>query len=49
MTKLTSAPLPSPRDPASVSSDAVAFGILIPPIDRLKMFSDTQWEEFVLE
>jgi hypothetical protein len=49
MTKLTSAPLPSPPDPASVSGDAVAFGILIPPIDRLKIFSDTQWEEFVLE
>jgi hypothetical protein len=49
MAKLTSAPIPSPPEPSSVSSDAVAFGGLIPPIDRLKIFSDRQWEEFVLE
>jgi hypothetical protein len=49
MTKVTSAPIQSPPEPSSVSSDAVAFGGLIPPIDRLKIFSDTQWEEFVLE
>jgi hypothetical protein len=49
MPKLTSAPLPPPPEPSNVSSDTVAFGALIPPIDRIKIFGDKQWEEFVLE
>ena len=49
MAKLPSAPIQSPPEPSSVSADAVAFGKLVPAIDLLKIFSDTQWEEFVLE
>ncbi|MDP3720070.1 MAG: hypothetical protein Q8T13_20100 [Acidobacteriota bacterium] len=49
MSKLPSAPIPSPPEPANVSSDVTAFGKLVPALDHLKIFSDTQWEEFVLE
>jgi len=37
--------LPSPTHPGGVSSDAVVAGLP----ERLKIFSDVQWEEFVLE
>jgi hypothetical protein len=46
---LPSSPLPAPPPPAAVSSATVATGLLIPAIDRIKIFSDTQWEEFILE
>ncbi len=42
-------PLPSPTGPASLSADVVNVGPPIPPIERIRLFSDRQWEEFVLE
>lgn len=42
-------PLPTPAAPAGVPADIVATGHLIPAIDRIKIFSEKQWEEFVLE
>lgn len=44
-----SVPLPAPLAPAGVTSDFVATGLPIPPIERIRIFSDRQWEEFVLE
>lgn len=49
MTKATTVPLPLPPAPASVSADVVLAGQPIPAIDRIKLFSDKQWEAFVLE
>jgi hypothetical protein len=49
MTQLPAIPLPTPIEPPSVSSDVVSVGKLTPAIDLLKIFSPTQWEEFVLE
>ena len=50
MTQATIVPLPSPPAPqSSVSADAVVAGPPIPAIDRIKLFSDAQWEDFVLE
>lgn len=43
------APLPTLPDPPRAYVDTVTMGPLILPIDRIKLFSDTQWEEFVLE
>ncbi|MBT9611900.1 MAG: hypothetical protein IV108_01375 [Burkholderiales bacterium] len=42
-------PLPTPAAPAAVPPDFVALGLPIPAIERIKIFSDRQWEEFVLE
>ena len=44
-----SVPLPLPLAPAGVTADFVAAGLPIPPIERIRIFSDRQWEEFVLE
>jgi len=46
--------IPSTALPASVSgttasADVVAAGLPIPPIERIRVFSDSQWEDFVLE
>jgi len=41
--------MPAPAIPADVPADVVATGQLIPAIERIKIFSDVQWEEFVLE
>lgn len=51
MTRLfpPSVPLPSPAAPATVSADLVITGQPIPAIDRIKLFSNRQWEDFVLE
>jgi hypothetical protein len=49
MNKKTTKPLPAPTAITGVSADVVAKGQPIPPIERIKIFSDTQWEEFVLE
>ena len=49
MTEATSAPLPTPPAPTGVPADIVLAGPPIPAIDRIKLFSDTQWEDFVLE
>lgn len=42
-------PLPTPQPSTGVSADVVAVGLPIPPIERIRIFSDRQWEEFVLE
>jgi hypothetical protein len=42
-------PLQTPSNPHRVSLDTVTAGPPIPPIERIKLFSDKQWEEFVLE
>ena len=49
MSKVITVPLPTPTMPTSVSAGVVASGQPIPPIERIKIFSATQWEEFVLE
>lgn len=41
-------PLPEPP-PQPVSSATVAAGPMISPIDRLKLFNPTEWEEFIVE
>jgi hypothetical protein len=48
-TKLSSSPLPEPSASLSVTADVVVAGQPIPAIDRIKLFSDRQWEEFILE
>lgn len=42
-------PLPVPASPTGVPADFVATGLPIPAIERIRIFSDRQWEEFVLE
>jgi hypothetical protein len=42
-------PLPEPPPPTPVSPAAVVAGAPIPAIERIKFFSASQWEEFVLE
>jgi hypothetical protein len=32
-----------------VTAESVAVGLPVPPIDRIKLFSSTAWEEFILE
>ena len=49
MNKAYTVPLPTPAAHTDVSAGVVADGLPIAPIDRIKIFSDTQWEEFVLE
>lgn len=50
MTKATTVPLPSPPAPQTgVSAEVVLTGQNIPAIDRIKLFSDSQWEDFILE
>src|SRR4051812_27817844 len=48
MPQAKTVPIPSPIAP-SASSDNVLSGQLIPAIDRIKLFGDRQWEEFILE
>jgi hypothetical protein len=46
----TSNPLPAFTAPnAPLAPDVAAAGPLVPAIDRLRLMSDTQWEDFVLE
>ncbi len=45
----TTFPLPSPTVSSGVPADIVLSGQPIPAIERIKLFSDRQWEEFVLE
>jgi ABC-3C protein len=47
--KPSTSPLPTLAAPAGVSPGVIAAGLPIPAIDRIKIFSATQWEEFVLE
>jgi hypothetical protein len=46
---ISSIPLPVPAATTSTSADVVAAGLPIPPIERIRIFSDGQWEDFVLE
>jgi hypothetical protein len=46
---ISSSPLPSPTGGTVASADVVAAGLPIPPIERIRIFSDSQWEDFVLE
>jgi hypothetical protein len=46
---ISSSPLPVPTGVAAASSNVVATGLPIPPIERLRIFSAGQWEDFVLE
>lgn len=41
-------PLPQPN-PTTSSVDIVGSGQPIPPIERIRLFSNSQWEDFVLE
>lgn len=41
--------LPSPLGGGAASADGVAAGLPIPPIERIRIFSPGQWEDFVLE
>lgn len=47
--KLPTIPLASPATTAGIPADVVAAGLPIPAIERIRIFSDRQWEEFVLE
>jgi len=46
---IKSAPLPAPSGGIAPSADVVAAGLPIPPIERIRIFSAGQWEDFVLE
>lgn len=46
---ITTVPLPNPQTPTSPSADTVTSGPPIPAIERIRLFSPRQWEEFVLE
>ena len=43
------APLPTPPDPLPITADIAAAGPAIAPIDRIRLFSPADWENFVLE
>lgn len=42
-------PLPSPKENVVASADVATTGLPIPPIERIRIFSAGQWEDFVLE
>lgn len=43
-------PLPAPVTPSSpATADQVATGMPVPPIERVRLMSSQQWEEFILE
>ena len=42
-------PLPNPLDPHNPSADTAISGPPIAPIDRIRLFSPSEWEDFVLE
>lgn len=45
----SSSPLSAPTGGHVASADVVAAGLPIPPIERIRIFSPGQWEDFVLE
>ena len=49
MLEVETKPLPSPSGPTNVRPEVVLSGQPIPPIERIRIFSDRQWEEFILE
>ena len=46
---ISSSPLPLPAVKTATTADMVANGLPIPPIERIRIFSASQWEDFVLE
>jgi len=42
-------PMPAPANPAPASALTVQFGVPVPPIERIRLFSPDQWEDFVCE
>lgn len=46
---ISSNPLPSPAVKTATTADMVATGLPIPPIERIRIFSAGQWEDFALE
>ena len=42
-------PMPAPAEPAPASASTVQFGVPVPPIERIRLFSPEQWEDFVYE
>lgn len=46
---IASSVLPLPTGAITTSADVVTAGLPIPPIERIRIFSDSQWEDFVLE
>lgn len=43
-------PLPAPVAPSGLATaDQVATGLPVPPIERVRLMSSLQWEEFILE
>lgn len=49
MGKGKTVPLVAPIQSQIVSSSGMAGGQPIPPIERIKIFSSNQWEDFILE
>lgn len=43
------APMPEPSLPAQVRADQVTAGLPIPPLQRVKLFSAAEWEQFIQE
>jgi hypothetical protein len=46
---ITTIPIPEPSNPVAIASDTVVSGPMIPALDRIKLFSCNEWEDFVLE
>ena len=46
---MTTNPLPKPNAPPTATLDVVTMGSPIAALDRIKLFDDSEWEEFVLE
>lgn len=42
-------PIPPPSNPAPASALTAQYGAPIPPIERIRLFSAVQWEDFVCE
>jgi hypothetical protein len=47
--ELTTCPLPPPAAATGVAPEVVVNGQPIPPIERIRLFSAEQWEQFILE
>ena len=41
--------MPAPAEPAPASASTVQVGVPVPPIERIRLFSPDQWEDFVCE
>ena len=49
MSKVSTVPILSPSKVVNISATSIDTGLPIPPIERIKLFSHDQWEEFLLE